>query len=234
MTLDVRSLTELAACAALGLVSAACTCSSDDSAKQVAAQSAAPPARSSPPPVIASSQIPLDRVIRLPSGPVLEILPGQGVGAIRLGATVATIERLMGAPCELKTDKACRYVGRAVEFFLDDQGVTNEIRIHRVDRPATPEGRTFGVFNGRMQNGLTLMMIPNGVRGLIGNPQKVEEVKDGGPNHTVEVDYYDGMRIEYDKLPPDRTVVGGIIITKGTKPFASPPAASHPRPTPLH
>jgi hypothetical protein len=80
-----------------------------------------------------------------------------------------------------------------------------------------------------MQNSLTLMMIPNGVRGLIGNPQKIEQVTNGGANGTVEVDYYDGLRIEYDHLPPDRTVVGGIIITKATK---LPPAAPPQKPLP--
>jgi hypothetical protein len=169
--------------------------------------------------------------MRIPSGPVLQIIPGQGVGAIRLGATIATIERLMDAPCEFKTERACRYVGRAVEFFLDDQGFTNEIRMHRVERPTTPEGRTFGVFNGRMAEGVTFMMLPKGVEGLIGPPQKTEAVTQENPFHTVQVDYYDGMRIEYDRMSPEKIVVGGIILTKGTKSGAAP-SASAPRTKP--
>jgi hypothetical protein len=170
----------------------------------------------------------MDRIMRLPSGPVLEILPGQGVGAIRFGATVETIERLMGTPCEFKTEQACRYVGRAIEFSLDDKGVVNEMHIHRVERPTTPEGRTFGIFNGRMANGLSPMMIPSGVHGLIGDPQKVEKVADGGPAHTVEVDTYDGMRIEYDELGPAHLVVGGIVLVKGSKTGAAPSAPPSP------
>jgi hypothetical protein len=234
MTRDVRSLVEGAAAATLALALTACTCSPDDSSARLSAASAPAPARSIPPAVTVEKP-PLDQVIRLPSGPVLEILPGQGVGAIRLGATVATIERLMGAPCEFKTEKACRYVGRAVEFFLDDQGATDEIRIHRVERPTTPEGRTFGVFNGRMANGLTLMMIPSGVKGLIGPPLKTEPVSSGGPANTVQVDDYDGMRIEYDKLSLERVVVGGIILIKGTKtPAAATSAHVKPKNTPAH
>jgi hypothetical protein len=77
-----------------------------------------------------------------------------------------------------------------------------------------------------MANGLTLTMIPRGVEGLIGPPQKVEEVKDGGSANTVQIAYYDGLRIEYDKLPPGRVVVGGIVITKGSgNPLAAPSAS---------
>ncbi len=194
-------------------VMAGCTCGSpdDDAAKPPPSPAALPSASATP--AAALDPLVVPSVMRMPSGPLLEILPGQGVGAIRLGATVATIERLMSAPCEMKTEQACRYIARAVEFVLQD-GVTVEIRIHRVDRAATPDGRTFGVFNGRMQEGVTLTMLPTGVRGLIGPPLKVEAVKDGGPANTVEIDHYKGMRIEYDQLPTGKVVVGGIIITK--------------------
>ncbi|HEX4334419.1 MAG TPA: hypothetical protein VH062_00820 [Polyangiaceae bacterium] len=233
MTLHVRRLAGTASVAVLALVFTACTCSPDDTARPTPAPSVVAPLTSVRP-ALTATKPGLDHIIRLPSGPPLEILAGQGVGAIRLGATVPTIERLMGTPCEFKTDTACRYVGRAVEFFLDDQGATKEIHIHRVERPTTPEGRTFGVFNGRMANSLTLMMIPTGVKGLIGPPLKTEQVTNGGPAGTVEIDDYDGLRIEYDKLPPDRTVVGGIDIVKGSQtgapsyPSAHAAAASAP------
>lgn len=219
MTFDAMWLSRIAslslACALPG-----CTCSGSDKPKPAAsatASSAALPVVTVPRPAeIVSGKPPIDRIIRLPSGPALEILPGQGIGAIRLGATTETIERLMGMPCDIKTEHECVYIGRAVEFFLDDQGMTKEIRINRLDRPATPDGRTFGVFNGRMANGLTLTMIPRGVESLIGPPKKVEDVKDGGGANTVQIAYYDGLRIEYDKLPPDKTAVGGIVVTKGS------------------
>ncbi len=154
----------------------------------------------------------------IPSGPRLAILPGQGLGPIRLGATIATIERLMGTECEIKTEDTCRYIGRAAEFFLKD-GVTVEIRTHRPDRPTTPKPRVMGVFNGRMQEGVAFLMLQPSVRDLIGPPLKVEPVADGGDAHTVEVWTYDGMRIEFDKLPNGNVVVGGITIVKADKPF---------------
>jgi hypothetical protein len=79
------------------------------------------------------------------------------------------------------------------------------------------------------------MMLPQGVLGLIGPPQKTEAVTQENPFHTVRIDTYDGMRIEYDRMSPEKIVVGGIILTKGTKPAATPPAsasASAPRTKP--
>jgi hypothetical protein len=221
MKFDVRSLLVWIGAPALAATITGCTCSESDTPKPAPS---ALPVVTVPEPAQTVNKPPIDHVIRLPSGPALEILPGQGVGAIRLGATAETIERLMGAPCEIKTEHECGYIGRAVEFLLDDQGATKEIKINRLDRPA-PEGRTFGVFNGRMANGLTLTMIPSGVQYVLGPPKKVEEVKDGGSANTVQIAHYDGLRIEYDKVPPDRIEVGGIIVTKGSgKPPAAPSA----------
>jgi hypothetical protein len=233
MTVDSSLLLRGALCSVVAAALAGCTCSRNEGSGAVAsaAPSASAPASLPAPAESVSDRLRVDRVMRIPSGPVLQIIPGQGVGAIRLGATVETIERLMGAPCEFKTEHACRYVARAVEFFLDDQGFTNEIRIHRVERPTTPDERTFGVFNGRMAEGVTFMMLPQGVQGLIGPPQKTEAVTQENPFHTVQVDYYDGMRIEYDRMSPEKIVVGGIILTKGTK-GAAAPSASAPRPKP--
>ena len=76
-----------------------------------------------------------------PKAPSLAIQAGQGVGPIRIGATVATIERLMEAPCEVKTESVCRYIRRAVEFDLDKNGFTERIVVHRHDRPAGPDAQ---------------------------------------------------------------------------------------------
>jgi hypothetical protein len=171
---------------------------------------AAPPA-SSPPPAAAPE--PPQRVWQIPNGPRLGILAGQGVGPIRIGATVATIERLMEAPCEFKTEEACRYVGRAVEFMLD-KGVTREIRVHRRDRATTPKPRTFGVFNGLFPQGAQFFMLPAAVHELIGKPKRIETVKDGGEWNTVEVHHYDGMRLEFDRMANGNLVLGGVIIHK--------------------
>jgi hypothetical protein len=234
MTVDWSLLIRGALCTAFAAALSACTCSRDDGTGAGASASASAAVSSAAAPAVSvPDRLRVDRVMRIPSGPVLQIIPGQGVGAIRLGATVATIERLMDLPCEFKTEHACRYVARAVEFFLDDQGYTNEIRAHRVDRPTTPEGRTFGIFNGRMEEGVTFMMLPKGAQGLIGPPQKTETVTQENPFNTVQVDYYDGMRIEYDRVGPEKIVVGGIIITRGSKSLPAP-SASAPRPKPSH
>src|ERR1041385_8945173 len=133
--------------AALG--AAGCTC---DKSEQ-AAMSAQPPAATAPSATVAPNPgVPGATTVEpqpsswpVPSGLLLAILAGKGVGPIRFGATVQTIERLMDLPCEIRTDDACRYIGRAIDFHLKD-GVTDEMHIHRVNRVATPDGRTYGVF----------------------------------------------------------------------------------------
>jgi len=160
-----------------------------------------------PPPGVARTSWPV------PTGPVFEIIPGKGIGPIRFGATLPTIERLMEVPCEIKTDEVCRYLGRGAEFFLKD-GALVEIRVHRPERPTTPAGATFGMFNGRMRNGVQFGMLPFAVKEIMGPPKKVTPVADGGPAHTLEIHDYDGLRIEYDRLPNGNNVVGAFVITK--------------------
>jgi hypothetical protein len=152
----------------------------------------------------------------IPDGPLLGIFAGEGVGAIRLGANVDTIERLMAAPCEVKTAEVCRYIGRATEFFLKD-GVTFEIHTHRENRPTTPKPRVFGVFNGRTPEGVAFTMLQPAARELLGPPLRTEVVQDGGENHTMAIDVYDGLRVEYDRLPKGSIGVGGMVIVKSTK-----------------
>ena len=192
-----------------------CTCASprDQGGKPGAAP--APPASSAPP--IRQEDLPEELRVAtawpIPTGIQLEIVPGQGVGPIRLGATVTTIERLMDAPCEFKTADVCRYVGRAVEFLLKD-GVTYEIRAHRLSRPTTPKGSVFGVFNGRMRAGVAFVMLPTAVREFLGPPSKIEPVTEGGDAHTVEVHHYDGLRIEFDRASNGNLIVGGMNIVR--------------------
>lgn len=169
-------------------------------------------------PVVASAprpEEPRGKPIPIAVGPALLILPGQGLGPIRIGATVATIERLMAAPCEEKDEKVCRYPARAVEFLLDEKGVAYEMRVHRGERVAGKGPRVYGIFNGRSQEGLAPLMLQSAVREMLGPPLKVEPVKDGGTSNTVEVYTYNGMRIEFDRMPTGSVVVGGIQITKG-------------------
>lgn len=145
------------------------------------------------------------------SGPAMAILAGKGVGPIRFGATVATIERLMMAPCEAKDADACRYYARGIEFLLKD-GVVKEMHISRPGRPA-PKGFVYGIFNGSTPEGVTTLVLERAVPGLIGAPTKKETVADGGANGTVDSWQYPGMRIDFDRTET-KTVVGEIVLLK--------------------
>ncbi len=154
-------------------------------------------ASAAPTPAVTSSA-------QLPEGPVLAIQAGQGVGPIRLGATVATIERLMAAPCEVKTAEVCRYIVRAVEFHLGSDGFTDRIVVHRHDRPAGLDAhgkpQAYGFFNGGIPPGAGLGMVPKAVLEIIGKPVKSERVNEPNPNHTIDRDTYPGgMVLEYDE-----------------------------------
>jgi len=161
--------------------------------------------------------------VQLPEGPLLAIQAGQGVGPIRIGATVATIERLMAAPCEVKTESVCRYIRRAVEFVLDKNGVTERIVVHRHERPAGPDAKgepqVYGFFNGNIPPGAALGMVPKAVLDLIGPPLRSERVTSANDFDTVDRDFYaNGMVLEYDEYKKSgRVMLGGVIITKPEK-----------------
>jgi hypothetical protein len=153
----------------------------------------------------------------VPGGPRLAILAGKGVGPIRIGATVATIERLMERKCEALTDQSCKYVSRAVEFELN-QGVVVSIRAHRPHRPAgvkSADGqeRTYGVFNGLIPPDVQFGMTVPGVEVALGKPRRVEKVQDPIFG-TRELRHYPGMILEYDQLPDAPLVLGGVRIIK--------------------
>ena len=153
----------------------------------------------------------------IPGGPRLAVLAGQGVGPIRFGATVATIERHMQAPCDLKTDQICRYYARALEFGLKD-GLLTAIRINRMDRPAgndaTGKQRVYGAFHGGIPPDLRMGMLPWAIQEYLGKPKKVEKLPGNPPNNTVELHHYDGMVLEYDKLGTNEPILGGILLAK--------------------
>ena len=156
----------------------------------------------------------------MPEGPQLAIQAGQGVGPIRIGATVATIERLMAAPCEVKTESVCRYIRRAVEFDLDKNGVTERIVVHRRDRPAGPDAKgepqVYGFFNGAIPPGVGLGMVPKAVLQILGPPQSSERVTTANDFDTIDRDTYPGgMVLEYDEYKKSgKVMLGAVIITK--------------------
>ena len=178
----------------------------------VAATSDAPPASVAAPVAPAPT-----RTVQLPEGPVLAIEAGKGVGPIRLGATVATIERLMAAPCEVKTPDVCRYIKRAVEFDLK-AGVADRIVVHRHDRPAGPDAKgqpqVYGFFNGGIPPGVGLGMLPSAVKEMMGDPLSVEKVTTQNDFDTVQRAFYPGLELEFDRYKNGTVMLGAVIIAK--------------------
>jgi hypothetical protein len=164
----------------------------------------------------------------VPVGPTVLIEPGQGMGPIRFGAHLDTIERLIGEPCEEKRQDSphvlvCRYSAQAVEFTLTD-GAFTSAHVHRLGRPFHKDPKPdFGIFNGRFEGGAAIGMLMSGVQELLGKPKAVHQVKDPNPYNTIEVHDYDGFSLEYDRPDPDRVVLGGIILTA---PHAGAPASA--------
>lgn len=153
----------------------------------------------------------------MPSGPRLAIEAGGGVGPIRLGATAGTIERLMEAPCEVKTDDLCRYVTRGVDFHLLN-GETSWIHVQRAGRPAgrgfRGEALEFGFFNGAIPPDLRLGMVPRAIQQYLGQPERVEYVPQPNPTTVIERHYYPGLVAEYDLYSNGKLILGGVRIVK--------------------
>jgi hypothetical protein len=165
---------------------------------------------------------------QVPIGPRLAILAGTGVGPIRFGATVATIERLMEAPCEVKLPDKCRYIMQAIEFELKD-GAVDRMVIHRHERPAGPDAQgkpqSYGFFNGGIPPYLGFGMVPSALIKELGAPVSVEKVTTPNDFNTVERDTYPGMVLEYDRYTNGNTILGGVILTKAdTNPTPALPA----------
>jgi hypothetical protein len=162
---------------------------------------------------------PAASMIPIPSGPRLAILSGQGVGPIRIGATVQTIERHMSLPCELLTSELCRYFARAVDFHLKD-GVVERVVVHRRDRAAGKDKRgkerVFGIFNGGIPPDFEVMMKQHVVMEHLGPPLKKESVKAPNQFDTVERHHYEGLVVEYDRYHNGQIVLGGVHIEKPT------------------
>jgi hypothetical protein len=152
-----------------------------------------------------------------PAGPILPVEPGSGLGAIRLGANVATLERLMGKPCEVRTEELCRYISHGVDFHLR-AGETEWIHVQRAGRSAGTDWKgepvEFGFFNGAIPPDLRLGMIPNAIKEYLGVPDSIEHVPQPNPSTLVSRDYYPGIVIEYDRYTNGKIIMGGIRIVK--------------------
>ncbi len=204
---------QLCAAALFALLALEPACGKHEKSSAAASASAAPSARATATPVPERPKWHAPA----PSGPVLAILAGKGVGAIRIGATVATIERQMQKKCDRVTAKQCRYIDRAVVFDLDGGKVTT-IRVQRPGRPAGrgPDGREqrYGIFNGAIPPDIRAGMMPWAVQRVLGPPLKVDKRDGSGPDHVVEVAQYNGMTLSYDKLPNGKLALGEIAIHK--------------------
>lgn len=150
-----------------------------------------------------------------PLGPSFAVEPGQGLGPIRFGSTVETVERHMQAKCEQQSGKYCRYIASGIELELTN-GAVSGIVIHRYQRPVAGEpGKTWGVFAGGIPPKVFMMMVPEAVIEQIGKPKRTEAVTGENPNWTVRRDFYDGMVLEYDKnRANNRLMLGEIRVIK--------------------
>jgi len=191
----------------------------------------APPASSGSAQALGSVGKPKARNWPMPSGPMLAIFAGQGVGPIRIGATVATIQRHMQLPCEVKDANVCRYIGRGIEFELKN-GVTERIRVNRAGRAAgkdaSGEEREYGFFNGAIPPDLRFGMVPAAIQEHLGAPERLEKLAPTPPNQTAERHFYPGLTVEYDRHANGNLIFGGVVIEKpaGESTTAPPPAPS--------
>lgn len=164
----------------------------------------------------------------VPVGISLPIEPGEGLGPIRFGARLDTIERLMAEPCEQKRQDApnvlvCRYSAQAVEFILTD-GVVTSMHAHRLGRPFLTDPKPdFGIFRGRFEAGVSFNMLMEPVQEVLGKPKAVHEVTTPNKYGTVEIHEYPNFTLEYDQLGPGRVVLGGVILNA---PASKRPAAA--------
>lgn len=151
----------------------------------------------------------------LPTGPGLAIEAGKGVGAIRFGATVATIERLMDKRCEVLSENMCRYHTRGVDFHLVN-GALAKVHVHRAGRPAgndvTGKKLEYGFFNGGIRPDLALGMTPKAMQEYLGPPERVEQVPEPNPKNMVARDYYPGLIIEYDRYKNGNIIWAGAVV----------------------
>lgn len=204
----------------VALLATACTREKEEAAPVKKTQEPAqkPPAQKEKPKLLALGH-------RFPVGPRLVFVPGKGAGAIRFGATVETIERHMGAPCDKKTEERCLYVRAAVEFFLED-GVLVRIKAHRRDRkvsdPPAKGDKYYGSLRGIVFPKIMLGLHQHVVVEEFGEPKKKEPVSPAGADGLVARHYYDGINFEYDKIENGNTVLSAIEVYPSETPYEPP------------
>jgi hypothetical protein len=200
------------------------SCKSKQDSSPAAVASAAPSASAS-----ARLPPPERRDWPQPSGPVLAVLAGRGVGPIRFGATIPTIERLMDLPCPIKSEDFCRYPNRGVEFLLEG-GALKTVHIYRAGRPAGTDASgkpaEYGFFRGGLPPDLQLGMIPSALQEHLGQPKRIEQKPDvpPGPAEAVETHEYPGLTLVYDRLENGNLVLAEIVVTSDPNAPPLPPS----------
>ncbi len=155
------------------------------------------------------------RKVVVPSGPAFAIEAGAGLGPVRFGATVATVERLMEAKCDEISDKYCRYIPAGIEFELSD-GVVSGIVVYRHDRAvAGSPGKTWGRTRCVVPPDISPRVIQSYVHTTLGKPQAAEPVTLANPNRTALRETYPGLVIEYDRGEyTQELIIGSIRVVK--------------------
>jgi hypothetical protein len=123
----------------------------------------------------------------------------------------------MQRPCDERTETRCLYIEKAVDFTMKD-GVVDGIYVVRRDRPAPPRPdgtpRYFGTYYGGILPDIALGLHKHIVEEELHPPERVEKLPaPDAQNGTVERHYYDGLVLEFDKLPNGNTVLGAMRIT---------------------
>ena len=180
------------------------------SSPTVLASSATGSASATPPP-----RAPSPKNVIVPQGPAFAIEAGVGLGPVRFGATVATIERLMEGKCDEITETFCRYIGAGIEYELT-KGVVSGIVVHRHDRPvAGSPGKTWGRTRCAIAPDVTPRTLLSYVRTVLGKPLASEAVTGDNPNRTGLRETYKGLILEFDRGEhTGDLILGGIRVTK--------------------
>ncbi|MCH2110089.1 MAG: hypothetical protein MK135_12240 [Polyangiaceae bacterium] len=142
------------------------------------------------------------------------MMPGQGMSAIRFGATPETVRRHMGTDCDQKSENHCLYIDKAVEFFFEE-GTLNKILIHRRNHrvPNTKAPiRKFGLFYGYIPPDIRPGLHRKVVLEEFGAPTRVEKLSQPTADGTIEKHYYDGIILSYDRLGNGNIVLSALEV----------------------
>ncbi len=159
----------------------------------------------------------------------MPVLPGQGLGPIRFGSNFESVARHMTRPCDELRETRCLYVDQAVDFTMKD-GVVDGIYVVRRDRPAPPakdgSPRYFGTYFGALLPDISLGVHKHIVLEELRAPDKIEKLSEPlDQNGTLERHYYDGLVLEFDRLPNGNIVLGAMRVLPSktaTNPYQRP------------